>query len=74
MKSVDFEEEAHLLSERIGVPIYKSYDSSFDKISDYMSHNDVISHSLYPDVHSEFRHFLGKYSDTSILPTPFFFS
>jgi len=39
-----------------------------------MSHNDVISHALYPEVHREFRQFLGKYSDTSILPTPYFFS
>ena len=34
----------------------------------------MISHALYPEVHRDFRQFIGKYSDTSILPTPFFFS
>jgi pyruvate carboxylase len=67
MKSVDFEVEALLLSEGNGVRFYKSYDSSFDKISDYMGHNGVISHSLYPEVHSEYRQFLGKYRGMTLV-------
>ena len=73
MIPVNFEEEGHILSDRIGVPLQKSYETD-KEVSDYLHHNDVISHALYPEVHRDFRQFVGKYSDTSILPTPFFFS
>lgn len=73
LPSVDFEEEAKIISERMGLPIFSSYDTS-KEVSDYLHHNDVISHALYPEVHRDYRQFLGKYSDLSCLPTPFFFA
>lgn len=73
MPSVDFEEEAKIISERMCLPVLASYETK-KEVSDYLHHNDVISHSLYPEVHRDYRQFLGKYSDTSCLPTPFFFS
>ena len=39
-----------------------------------MCHNDILSHALYPDVHRDFINHLGKYGDTSQIPTPQFFS
>ena len=64
------------MSERLGIPISDTYETEVNhkEVSDYLHHNDVISHALYPEVHRDFRQFVGKYSDTSILPTPFFFS
>lgn len=73
LPSVDFEEEAKILSERMGLPVFDSWDTK-KCVSDYLHHNDVISHALYPEVHRDFRQFLGKYSDLSCLPTPFFFA
>jgi len=73
MISVNFEEEGKIISDRIGVPLTKTLDTE-KEVSDYLHHNDVISHALYPEVHRDFRQFIGKYSDTSILPTPYFFS
>ena len=73
MAPVNFEEEIHILSERMGVAIETTHNSN-KEVSDYIHHNDAISHALYPEVHTDFRQFLGKYSDTSVIPTPFFFS
>lgn len=73
MIPMNWEEEGHIISERYGVPLHESYDTD-KEVSDYLHHNDIISHALYPEVHRDFRQFIGKYSDTSILPTPFFFS
>ena len=77
MIPVNFEEEGLIISERYGIPMTDNLASGLDlqkEVSDYLHHNDVISHALYPEVHRDFRQFIGKYSDTSILPTPYFFS
>ena len=69
MKSVDFDLEKSIMTERSGIAFKED-----GEISDFYKHFDVVSHSLYPDVHRDFRAHMSKYSDTSILPTPYFFS
>jgi hypothetical protein len=54
LPSVDFVEEGKILSERMGLPMENTYESNKDA-SDYLHHNDVISHALYPEVHQDFR-------------------
>jgi pyruvate carboxylase len=73
MISMDFELEKKIMTERTGL-IWKSDEENDEQISDFYSHFDVVSHALYPEVHRDFRAHMSKYSDTSMLPTPFFFS
>jgi pyruvate carboxylase len=42
-------------------------------VADYLMNSDVISNVLYPDVFKNYRSHLGKFGDTSLLPTQFFF-
>jgi hypothetical protein len=55
MKSYDFETEGKNLSERSAVPLFdKAQLSNNTDLADYLLHNDVISNSLYPEVHTKF--------------------
>ena len=75
MKPVDFDAEAKILSERTGLPIIKNFDEIDDpETQNYFHFNYMISQALYPDVHREFVNHLQKYSDTSMIPTPYFFA
>jgi pyruvate carboxylase len=73
MVPMDFELEKKILTERTGVT-WKEGKVESHKIADFYSDFDVVSHALYPEVHRNFRAHLSKYSDTSMLPTPYFFS
>jgi pyruvate carboxylase len=42
--------------------------------TEYICYNDLVSNALYPEVHRDFMSHLAKYSDTSVIPTPQFFS
>jgi pyruvate carboxylase len=42
--------------------------------TEYICYNDLLSNAMYPEVHRDFMSHLAKYSDTSIIPTPQFFS
>jgi len=71
----DFEAEAKKLTERTGVPFIEDFDQIEDsETQNYFHYNDLISQALYPDVHRAFQSHLSKYSDTSMIPTPFFFA
>jgi pyruvate carboxylase len=76
LPSLDFQKEQTTLTERYARPFIKQDDFPPEdkEITDYLSHNDILSNALYPDVHRDFVNHLGKYGDTSALPTPQFFS
>jgi len=76
LPSLDFEKEKATLTERYARPFIASenFPPTDKEITDYLSHNDILSNALYPDVHRDFVNHLGKYGDTSALPTPQFFS
>jgi pyruvate carboxylase len=72
---VDFEEQARLLTERTGIPFITDLDDiRCTESQNYYHFNDLISQALYPDVHRDFLAHMAKYSDTSMIPTPFFFA
>ena len=73
---LDFAKEQTTMSERYARPFIKAEDFPPEdkEITDYLSHNDILSAALYPDVHRDFVNHLGKYGDTSAIPTPQFFS
>jgi len=73
MPYYDYEQEKKIMQERTGQK-FVDFERDDEHIYDYMCHYDAISHSLYPEVHRDFRAHLCKYSDTSMLPTPQFFS
>jgi len=73
MVSMDFALEKSIMTERTG-QTWKEDHVDPCTLVDLLSHYDVVSHSLYPEVHRNFRAHLSKYSDTSMLPTPYFFS
>ena len=52
----------------------EDFPPSDREITDYFAFNDILSSVLYPDVHRDFLSHLGKYGDTSNIPTPQFFS
>lgn len=72
MASLDFDLEKKIMTERTGQS-WKDQTKPFTSV-DQFTHYDVVSHALYPEVHRNFRSHLSKYSDTSMLPTPYFFS
>lgn len=76
LPSLDFAKEQVTLTERYARPFVKEEDfpPKDKEITDYLTHNDILSNALYPDVHRDFVNHLGKYGDTSALPTPQFFS
>jgi len=72
---IDFEAEAVKLTERTGIPFIDSFDEILDsEVQNYLHYNDLISQALYPDVHRDFLAHIAKYSDTSMIPTPYFFA
>ena len=73
MPSMDFELEKTIMTERTGMTWIKG-NLDLAKVADFYADFDVVSHALYPEVHRNFRAHLSKYSDTSMLPTPYFFS
>jgi len=74
MASMDFDLEKKIMTERTGMPWKNAGELELHKLADSYAHYDVVSHALYPEVHRDFRAHLSKYSDTSMLPTPYFFS
>jgi pyruvate carboxylase len=63
------------MRDRLGKP-YVPYKDVLERTdnTEYFCYNDLVSHAMYPDVHRDFMTHIGKYSDTSIIPTPQFFS
>jgi hypothetical protein len=51
MGSYDFETEGKNLSLRTAVPLINEIEDKSLEITNYLLFNDVISHSLYPEVH-----------------------
>lgn len=72
MAALDLDLEKKIMTERTGQAWNENNEAV--TIVDSYAHYDVVSHALYPEVHRNFRAHLSKYSDTSMLPTPYFFS
>jgi pyruvate carboxylase len=75
MQPYDFDAQKITMAERLSKPYvqFKDVVTKTDN-TEYFCYNDLISAAMYPDVHRDFMTHIGKYSDTSIIPTPFFFS
>jgi pyruvate carboxylase len=75
MAPFNFEEQKELMIQRLSKPYvpFKKLGGRIDTTC-YVCYNDLISNALYPEVHRDFMTHLSKYSDTSYIPTPHFFS
>lgn len=62
MVSMDFDLEKKIMTERTGMTWKNDLENG--ELADYYTHFDVVSHSLYPEVHRDFRAHLSKYSET----------
>ena len=51
MKPFDFELEGKNLSLRTAVPLITDFEKTLD-VANYLHFNDVLSYSLYPEVHT----------------------
>jgi hypothetical protein len=51
MKPFDFELEGKNLSLRTAVPLITDFEKTLD-VANYLYFNDVLSYSLYPEVHT----------------------
>jgi pyruvate carboxylase len=51
----------------------KTRDELAGKLKREISDDDLYSHLMYPDVHTEFAKFTRDFGDVSVLPTPTFF-
>jgi pyruvate carboxylase len=59
------------MQDRLGKP-YVHYKDVLERTdnTEYFCYNDLVSNAMYPEVHRDFMTHIGKYSDTSIIPTP----
>lgn len=75
LEPFDFDAQQTQMAERLSKP-YVHFKDVLKKTdnTDYFCYNDLVSHAMYPDVHRDFMAHISKYSDTSIIPTPQFFS
>jgi pyruvate carboxylase len=75
LEPFDFDAQQKTMAERLSKPYvhYKDVLNRTDN-TEYFCYNDLVSASMYPDVHRDFMTHISKYSDTSIIPTPYFFS
>ena len=75
LKPYDFDEAQNTMRDRLSKP-YVHFKDMLQRTdtTEYFCYNDLVSSALYPDVHRDFMAHLSKYTDTSVIPTPHFFS